>query len=38
VVCDCKQLQKLVALSDQLETVKRVVYIEDKLKSNPSLE
>ncbi|KAH9572027.1 hypothetical protein CY35_02G125100 [Sphagnum magellanicum] len=38
VVCDRKQLQKLVGLSDHLETVKRVVYIEDEPKSSPSLK
>ncbi|KAJ7515056.1 hypothetical protein O6H91_23G069800 [Diphasiastrum complanatum] len=38
VVCDRKQLKKLVDLSRQLETVKRIVYMDDEtIKSEPVL-
>ena len=38
VICDRKQLKKLVDLSRNLDTVKRVVYMEDdNNKSVPSL-
>ncbi|CAM6099417.1 unnamed protein product [Calypogeia fissa] len=38
VICDRKQLKKLIDLSKELETVKRVVYMdEDNIKSEPTL-
>ncbi|XP_024359039.1 long chain acyl-CoA synthetase 9, chloroplastic [Physcomitrium patens] len=40
VICDSKQLKKIVDLSDKLGTVKRVIYMEDDdtVTSEPSME
>lgn len=39
VICDAKQLQKIMDLGEQLKTVERVIYMEDEtIISEPSVE
>ncbi|XP_041014787.1 long chain acyl-CoA synthetase 9, chloroplastic-like isoform X2 [Juglans microcarpa x Juglans regia] len=36
VICGCKELKKLIEISEQLDTVKRVICMDDEIPSNAS--